>query len=97
MTKEELDELEIKELAGQIRSEKQFKKILLAARPSMRQLVYERIAELEIKELAGQIRSEKQFKKILLAARPSMRQLVYERIAPHLTFKPRVFRMLMRH
>jgi len=55
------------------------------------------LEQVRIQEAAKFIQNEKQLKRIILDARPDMRQLVYERLVPHLTFKPRVFRQLMRH
>ena len=42
-TKEELEQVQIQEMAKLIKNEKQLKKIILAARADMRQLVYEQI------------------------------------------------------
>ena len=55
------------------------------------------LEQVQIQEMAKLIKNEKQLKKIILAARADMRQLVYEQIVPHLKFKPRVYRMLIRH
>ena len=42
-TNEELEEVQIQEMAKLIKTEKQLKRIIMDARPDMRQLVYERI------------------------------------------------------
>ena len=57
----------------------------------------EELEQVQIQEMAKLIKNDKQLKRIVMAARPDMRQLVYEQIVPHLSFKPRVYRQLMRH
>jgi len=52
--------------------------------------------EAVIAELSSKIKDEKELRRILLSATLGLRKGVYNNILPHLTFKPRSFRKLMR-
>lgn len=51
----------------------------------------------KIRRLAKDVFDEHHLKTILATVSTEMRQSVYDRIYPHLNFKPRSFRALMRH
>lgn len=61
------------------------------------ELTEQEACDVRIAELARQIKDEKQLRKILLTAQIGLRKGVYLQILPHLSFKPREYRKLMRH
>jgi hypothetical protein len=54
-------------------------------------------ATLRIHELAQKIKDEKQLRAILMTAILGLRHKVYKQLLPHLNFKPREYRKLMRN
>ena len=54
-------------------------------------------AELRIHELAAKIKDEKQLQAILKTTILGLRRGVYNQLLPHLSFKPRPYRKLMRN
>jgi hypothetical protein len=54
-------------------------------------------ATLRIHELAAKIKDEKQLQAILKTAIYGLRRGVYDQLVPHLSFKPRPYRKLMRN
>jgi hypothetical protein len=69
----------------------------LESRPNDTMSTEEELAQTQIADLAAQIKDEKQLRSILLAAHIGLRWGVYNQIVPHLTFKPREYRKLMKH
>jgi hypothetical protein len=59
-------------------------------------LTEQQAADLRIHELAGRIKDEKQLRAILVTTVLGLRRGVYNKLVPHLSFKPRTFRKLMR-
>lgn len=61
------------------------------------ELTEQQAADLRIHELAGRIKDEKQLRAILVTTVLGLRRGVYNKLAPHLSFKPRPYRKLIRN
>lgn len=62
-----------------------------------KELTEQQQADLRIHELAAKIKDEKQLQAIIKNAIYGLRRSVYDQIVPHLNFKPRPYRKLMRN